>query len=178
MKNWSSRNKVIETPGCLHPLWPQDKRLHTPRTTDYRHATQDRWIQTELDSTLAKNATKPNPFEIILLQTTKKENNWKPEETLERAVVTLETERIKGSNPLCLWWWWWWWWWWCNHTYTISIPRLQCLSSMMHCLLSLYRKLKKKHFALPTCCCIFYLKMYYIHTHTHTHIYIYIYIYI
>ena len=27
-----------------------------------------------------------------------KENNWKTEETLERAVVTLETERIKGSN--------------------------------------------------------------------------------
>ena len=45
----------------------------------------------ELVSTLAKNATKPNPFEIILLQTTRKENNWKTEET-ERAVVTLETE--------------------------------------------------------------------------------------
>jgi len=28
------------------------------------------------------------------LQTTRKENNWKTEETLERAVVTLETERI------------------------------------------------------------------------------------
>jgi hypothetical protein len=25
--------------------------------------------------------------------------NWKTEETLERAVVTLQTERIKGSNP-------------------------------------------------------------------------------
>jgi hypothetical protein len=25
---------------------------------------------------------------------------------LERAVATLETERIKGSNPWCLWWWW------------------------------------------------------------------------
>jgi hypothetical protein len=47
----------------------------------------------------AKNATKPNPFEIILLQTTRKENNWKTEEKLERAVVTLKTERIKGSNP-------------------------------------------------------------------------------
>jgi hypothetical protein len=54
----------------------------------------------ELVSTLAKNATKPNPFEIILLQTTRK-NNWKTEET-ERAVVTLRRERIKGSNPLCL----------------------------------------------------------------------------
>jgi len=38
--------------------------------------------------TFAKNATKPNPFEIILLQTTRKENNWKNEEALARAVVT------------------------------------------------------------------------------------------
>jgi len=53
----------------------------------------------ELVSTLAKNATKPNPLEIILLQTTRKENNWNTEEKLERAVATLETERIKGSNP-------------------------------------------------------------------------------
>jgi len=56
------------------------------------------------------NATKPNAFEIILLQTTWKENNWKTEETLERAAVTLETERTTRSNPWCLWWWWWWWW--------------------------------------------------------------------
>ena len=56
-KNWSDRNEVIETSGRLHPLWPQDKRLHTPRTADYRHTRQDRWIQTELFSTLAKNAT-------------------------------------------------------------------------------------------------------------------------
>ena len=83
-----------------------NKRLHTPRTTDYRHTRQDRWIQTELVSTFAKKATKPNPFEIILLQTTRKVNNWKTEETLETTVVTLETERIKGSNPWCLWWWW------------------------------------------------------------------------
>ena len=52
----------------------------------------------ELAFTLAKNATKPNPFEIISLQTTRKEN-WKTEETLARAVVTLQTERIKKSNP-------------------------------------------------------------------------------
>jgi predicted glycoside hydrolase/deacetylase ChbG (UPF0249 family) len=49
--------------------------------------------------TLAKNATKPNPFEIIPLQTTRKENNWKTEEALARAALTLEKERIKGSNP-------------------------------------------------------------------------------
>ena len=105
-KNWSGRNEVIETSGRLHPLWPQNKRLHTPRTTDYRHTRQDRWIQMELAFTVAKNATKPNPFEIIPLQTTRKENNWKTEEALARAVVTLETERIKESNLRCLWWWW------------------------------------------------------------------------
>jgi hypothetical protein len=59
---------------------------------------QDRRIQTELAFTLAKNARNPNPFEIISLQTTRKENNWKTEETLARAVITLETERIKGSS--------------------------------------------------------------------------------
>ena len=110
-KNWSGRNEVTKTSGRLHPLWPQNKWLHTPRTMYYRHIRQDRWIQTELAFTLAKNATKPNPFEILPLQTTRKENNWKTEEALTRAAVTLETERIKGSNPWCLWWWWWWWWW-------------------------------------------------------------------
>ena len=49
--------------------------------------------------TLAQNATKPNPFEIIPLQTTRKENNWKTEEAFAQTVVTMETERIKGSNP-------------------------------------------------------------------------------
>jgi len=50
--------------------------------------------------TLAKNATKPNPFQIITLQTTRKENNWKTEEALARAAVTVETERIKGVQSL------------------------------------------------------------------------------
>ena len=87
------------------PLWPQNKWLHTPRTTDNRHTRQDTWIQKQLAVTLAKNATKPKPFEIIPLQTTRKENNWKTEEALARAAVTLETERIKGPNLWCLWWW-------------------------------------------------------------------------
>ena len=56
-KNWSGRNEVIETSGRLHPLWPQNKRLRTPGTTDWMHTRQDRWIQTELAFTLAKNAT-------------------------------------------------------------------------------------------------------------------------
>ena len=104
-KNWSSRNEVTETSGRLHPLWPQLKWLHTPWTRDYRHTRQDRRIQTELAITLAKNATKPNPFEIIPLQTTRKENIWKTEEALARAAVTVVTERIEWSNPWCLWWW-------------------------------------------------------------------------
>ena len=102
---WRGRNEVTETSGRLQPLWPQNVWLQTPRNTDYRHARQDRWIQTELALTLAKNATKPNPFEIIPLQTAKKENNWKTEEALVLAAVTVETERIKGSDPWCLWWW-------------------------------------------------------------------------
>jgi hypothetical protein len=53
----------------------------------------------EMAFTLAKNATKPNPCEIIPLQTARKGNNWKTEEALARAAVTVETERIKGSNP-------------------------------------------------------------------------------
>jgi hypothetical protein len=52
----------------------------------------------ELVFTLAKNATKPNPFEIISLQTTNNENNLKTEETLARTVVTLETERISEQS--------------------------------------------------------------------------------
>jgi hypothetical protein len=51
-------------------------------------------MQTELAFTFTKNATKPNPFEIISIQTTRKENNWKTKEKLATAVVTLETEGI------------------------------------------------------------------------------------
>jgi len=58
----------------------------------------------------------------------KKENNWKTEQTLERAVVTLETERIKGSNSWCWWWWWWWWWWWLSCDKHNSHCALQCSS--------------------------------------------------
>ena len=99
-RNWSGRNEIIATSGRLHPSGPQNKRLYAPWTKDYSHTRQDRWIQTELAFTLAKNATKPDPVEIISLQTTRKENNWKTEETLARAVVTLETERIKLVQSL------------------------------------------------------------------------------
>jgi hypothetical protein len=96
----------METSGRLHTLWPQNKRLRTPWTTDWMHTRQDSWIQTELAFALAKNATIPNPFEIMSLHSTRKENNWKTEETLARAVVTLETERIKGSSTWLCWRWW------------------------------------------------------------------------
>ena len=51
---------------------------------------------------IQKNAIKPNPLEIIPLQPTRKENNWETEEAMERAAVTLETERVKWPNPGCL----------------------------------------------------------------------------
>jgi hypothetical protein len=51
-------------------------------------------MRTELAFTLAKNGTKLNPFEIIPLKTTRKENNGKTKETLEREFLTLGTERI------------------------------------------------------------------------------------
>jgi len=41
----------------------------------------------------------PNRIPLKSLQTTRKKNNWKTEETLARTVVTLETEGIKGANP-------------------------------------------------------------------------------
>jgi hypothetical protein len=63
------------------------------------HTRQDRRKQKELAFTSAKNATKPNPFEIIPLQSTGKENNWESKETLARAAVTVETERAKWPNP-------------------------------------------------------------------------------
>jgi len=43
--------------------------------------------------------------ESLWKMTTRKENNWKTEEALTRAGVTVVTERIKGSSPWCLWWW-------------------------------------------------------------------------
>jgi hypothetical protein len=56
----------------------------------------------KLAFTHAKNAKKPNPSKIIPLQPTRKENNWETEEMMERATVTLETERAKSPNPGCL----------------------------------------------------------------------------
>jgi hypothetical protein len=71
-------------------------KLTTPYAVNCR---QGRWMQKEMAFTPAKNATKLNPFKIIPLQSTRKENNWETEETLGRAAVTPEMERAKRSNP-------------------------------------------------------------------------------
>jgi hypothetical protein len=63
------------------------------------HTGQDRLIEKELAFSPVKNATKPNLFKIIPLQSTRKENNWETEETLARAAVTVETEWAKWPNP-------------------------------------------------------------------------------
>jgi len=39
------------------------------------HTGEDKLIQKELAFTRAKNATQPNPFKIIPLQSTRKQNN-------------------------------------------------------------------------------------------------------
>jgi hypothetical protein len=56
-------------------------------------------MQKELAFTPAKNAAKSNPFKIIPLQPTGKENGWETEDTLARAAVTVGTERAKWPNP-------------------------------------------------------------------------------
>ena len=106
--------------------------------------------QTELASTFAKNATKPNPFEIIPLQTTRKNNCWKTEEALARAAVTLETERIKGFNPWCLWWWW-----------LLSLSPQTFLQAVLLLLLGNYGVL---HWGVRQ-----WNSVTHTHTHTHTH---------
>jgi hypothetical protein len=63
------------------------------------HTRQYRCIQKELALTPAKNATTPNPFKIIPLQSTRKEKIWETEETLARAAVSLEMEWAKWPNP-------------------------------------------------------------------------------
>jgi hypothetical protein len=64
------------------------------------HTGQDRRIHTGLAFTLAKNATKLNPFEIISLQITRKDNICKTEETLARAVVNSGDETDQRIQSL------------------------------------------------------------------------------
>jgi hypothetical protein len=64
------------------------------------HTGQDRWIQKGLAFAPAKNATKPNPFEMIPLQSTGKERNWETEETVATAAVTQDTERAKWPSTM------------------------------------------------------------------------------
>ena len=107
-ENWTLtglQKRIIEAAEMklLRPL--AGYTLYDHKTNDYiRRELRITGILDKIDDyrrnwQLAKNATKPNPFEIIPLQTTRKENNWKTEEALARVAVTLETERVKGSNP-------------------------------------------------------------------------------
>ena len=51
--------KLLRPLAGYNHLWPQHKWLHTPRiTADYRHTTQDRWIQTELAFNTCKECHK------------------------------------------------------------------------------------------------------------------------
>ena len=84
-KNWSGRTEVTETSGRLHPLWPQNKWLHTPRTADYRHTRQDRWIQTELAFTLDKECHKT-------------ESLWNHTATDSKEREKLEDQRSVGAS--------------------------------------------------------------------------------
>jgi hypothetical protein len=81
--------------ACLEALRLATTKL-TQRGTGYTswgHPTQLRISRGSAGLIPAKNATKPNPFKIISLRPTRKENNWETEETMERATVTHETER-------------------------------------------------------------------------------------
>jgi restriction endonuclease S subunit len=81
--------------------------LHDHKTNDsIRRELQTKSILDKIDEYrwnwlvhLLRMPQNQNPFKIIPLQTTRKNNNWKTEETLAGAFVTLETEQIKGSNP-------------------------------------------------------------------------------
>ena len=102
-KNWSDRNEVIETSGRLHPLWPQNKRLHKPRTTDHRHIRQDIRIQREL--TGFHNWKKCHKTESFWNRATTDHREGEQLEDRRNAgvsAVTLGTDGIKGSNPWCL----------------------------------------------------------------------------
>ena len=57
--------------------------LNVSDRVSYPYKTQE-----ELSLTLTKNATNPDPSEIIQLQTTRKKINWKTKETLARTAVT------------------------------------------------------------------------------------------
>ena len=73
--------------------------------------------------------------------------NWKTEETLERAAVTLETVRIKGSNPWCLWWW--------QKFSSYLTENIHCLQyktntfHSSHQIVSIYRENNRKHVSTP-----------------------------
>jgi hypothetical protein len=78
---------------------------------------------------------------------------------LARAVVTLETERVKGSNPLCLWWWSFLWKFITMHTKT-CISNFPWVSRLMsaHTLFQCYEALCKGRF-IHICFCFLYYSL-------------------
>jgi len=83
------------------------KEFHKTKSR-WNYSTTDRTEEEELEDrrNVGKNSSNSGDgtdqtgpvldvYEIIALQTARKKNNWKTEETLARTVVTLETERIK-----------------------------------------------------------------------------------
>ena len=109
-ENWTltalQRRRIEEAEmKLLRPL--AGYTLYDHRTNDYIHRElritgildkRDEYRRNWL-SHLQRMSQNRNPLKSYHLQTTRKENNWKTEEALVRATVTLETERIKGSNP-------------------------------------------------------------------------------
>jgi hypothetical protein len=78
--------KLLRPLADCNPLWPQNKRLHTPRTTaDYRHTRQDRWIQTELAFSTCKECHKT-------------ESLWNHTATDRKEGEQLEDRRIVGES--------------------------------------------------------------------------------
>jgi hypothetical protein len=98
MPTETSLIRPVSIPLFSYLKYEVKKHTHT-HTHTYIYINQSCASSGDSELGRVSSGTKPNPFEIVLLQTTRKENNWKTEVTLERAVVTLETDRIKGSNP-------------------------------------------------------------------------------
>jgi len=88
-------------------LWQATPFMTTKQTTTYAAncRLQAYWTgQMNTDGTGFHTCKECHKTESLWNHTTRKENNWKTEEALARAAVTVETERIEGSNPSCLWW--------------------------------------------------------------------------
>jgi len=78
-----------------HHLPAYEDRTVCSETSAYKIQTPGNYPKEKIQHTENSESLKSRMFILAYQHLT----NWKTEETLERAVVTLETERIKGSNP-------------------------------------------------------------------------------